>query len=89
VQPGGSTLGHLSFTCVVDGLSHLVSDDAAALGVAVRRGTYTALCGHLVYAAALVSSAGPLCRRCTHAAMMLACRSRPNMAATAVLDVPD
>lgn len=54
----------LPLTCTIDGLAHLVSDDAAAAGVAAGRGTYAALCGHLVHAAALVSSAGRPCPRC-------------------------
>jgi hypothetical protein len=54
----------LPLTCTIDGLAHLVSDDAAAAGVAAGRGTYTALCGHTVHAAALVSSAGRPCARC-------------------------
>ena len=64
----GSTSGASSFTCTctMDGIDHLVSDDAATLGIAARRGTYTAMCGHLVYVAALTSSAGPLCSRCVH-----------------------
>jgi len=60
-----------SFTCTIDGLDHLVSDDAARLGIAARRGTYTAMCGHLVYVAALVSSAGPLCPRCVQLAQQV------------------
>jgi len=51
-------------TCTIDGLAHLVSDDAAAAGVVARRGTYAALCGHTVHAAALVSAAGRPCGRC-------------------------
>lgn len=51
-------------TCTIDGLAHLVSDDAAAAGVAARRGTYAAVCGHTVHAAALVCSAGRPCPRC-------------------------
>ncbi|MFN2496393.1 MAG: hypothetical protein ABR608_10880 [Pseudonocardiaceae bacterium] len=54
----------LPLTCTIDGLAHLVSDDAAAAGVAAGRGTYMALCGHTVHAAALVSSAGRPCARC-------------------------
>lgn len=51
-------------TCTIDGLAHLVSDDAAAAGVAAGRGTYAALCGHKIHAAALVSAAGRPCTRC-------------------------
>lgn len=53
-----------SLTCTVDGLAHLVSDDAAAEGVAAGRGTYIALCGHKVHAAAMVCAAGRPCPRC-------------------------
>lgn len=53
-----------SLTCAVDGLAHLVSDDAAAAGVVARQGTYTALCGHTVHAAALASSLGRPCQLC-------------------------
>lgn len=53
-----------SLTCTVDGLAHLVSDDAAAEGVIARRGTYAALCGHMVHVAALVSSTGRPCQLC-------------------------
>lgn len=54
----------LSLTCTVDGLAHLVSDAAATAGVAARKGTYAALCGHTVHAAAMVCSAGQPCPRC-------------------------
>jgi hypothetical protein len=53
-----------SVTCTVDGLAHLVSDDAAVAGIAAGRGVYAALCGHLVHAAAMVSSLGRPCPRC-------------------------
>lgn len=68
MKPAGSACVTSSFTCAMDGFDHLVSDDAAMLGIAARRGTYTAMCGHLVYVAALVSSAGPLCPRCAELA---------------------
>jgi hypothetical protein len=64
MQPGRWAWRGPSLTCTVDGLDHLVSADAAAQGIAARQGTYTAMCGHLIYVAALVSSAGPLCSRC-------------------------
>ena len=64
MPPGGSAWTGPSLTCTADGLDHLVSADAAAHGIAARQGTYTAICGHLVYVAALVSSPGPLCSRC-------------------------
>ncbi len=57
-----------SLTCTVDGLAHLVSDDAAAEGVLARRGTYAALCGHTVRVAALVSSNGRPCQLCNQQA---------------------
>lgn len=57
-----------SLTCVVDGLAHLVSDEAAAAGVVARQGTYTALCGHTVHAAAMASSLGRPCQLCDHRA---------------------
>lgn len=53
-----------SLTCTIDGLAHLVSDDAAAEGVAAGRGVYIALCGHPVHAAAMASAAGRPCPRC-------------------------
>lgn len=53
-----------SLTCTVDGLAHLVSDDAAAAGIAAGRGIYMALCGHTVHAAAMVSAIGRECPRC-------------------------
>lgn len=54
-----------SVTCTVDGLAHLVSDDAAEAGIVTRRGTYGALCGHIVRSVAMVSVAGQPCRRCS------------------------
>lgn len=68
VKLAGSAYAASSFTCTVDGLDHLVSDDAAARGIAARQGTYTAMCGHVVYVAALVTCAGPLCPRCAQLA---------------------
>lgn len=59
-----------SLTCTVDGLAHLVSDEAAAAGVVARRGTYTALCGHTVHAAALASSLGRPCPLCDQQAQV-------------------
>lgn len=53
-----------SLTCTVDGLAHLVSDDAATAGIVARRGIYMALCGHTVHAAAMVSAIGRPCPRC-------------------------
>lgn len=59
-----------SLTCTVDGLAHLVSDEAAAAGVVARRGTYIALCGHTVHAAALASSLGRPCPLCDQQAQV-------------------
>ncbi|MGH3912221.1 MAG: hypothetical protein ACRDTC_02235 [Pseudonocardiaceae bacterium] len=42
----------------------MVSDDAAAAGIAARQGIYMALCGHTVHAAAMVSAIGRPCPRC-------------------------
>jgi hypothetical protein len=71
VKLDGSAGGASCFTCTLDGLDHLVSYDAATVGIAARRGTYTAMCGHLVYVAALASSAGPLCPRCAQLAQQI------------------
>jgi hypothetical protein len=71
VKPDASVRVASSFTCTVDGLDHLVSDDAAALGIAARQGTYSAMCGHRIYVAALASCAGPLCPCCAQVVHML------------------
>lgn len=66
-----------SLTCTVDGLAHLVSDDAAAAGIVAGRGIYMALCGHTVHAAAMVSAIGRPCPRCAlHAQVLLEPRNR-------------
>lgn len=54
----------LPLTCTMDGLDHLVGDDAAPAGIAAGLGTYTAICGHTVYAAAMVSPPGRPCPSC-------------------------
>lgn len=54
----------LSLTCTVDGLDHLVSDEAAAAGITAGQGTCMALCGHTVHIAPLVCSAGRPCPHC-------------------------
>lgn len=59
-----------SLTCTLDGLAHLVSDEAAAAGIVARQGTYTALCGHTVHAAALASSLGRPCPLCAQQAQL-------------------
>ncbi|MDP8932412.1 MAG: hypothetical protein M3O70_28655 [Actinomycetota bacterium] len=61
-----STGGYVSpLTCSVDGLAHLVSEDALAAGLSAASGLYVARCGHQVAAAPLVSPPGPPCPRCT------------------------
>lgn len=67
-----STHSYLSFTCTIDRLNHFVSDNAAAIGLTAGRGTYSALCGHLVYAAALASSSGPPCPGCIQTVLNVA-----------------
>ncbi|MGH3885966.1 MAG: hypothetical protein ACRDSZ_05225 [Pseudonocardiaceae bacterium] len=54
----------LTVTSTVDGRDHLINDRAMADGHAASRGQFTALCGHLVVAAALVAPPGPPCRDC-------------------------
>lgn len=53
-----------SLTCTIDGFDHLVSDDAAVVGITIGRGIHPALCGHQIYVAALVSPPGPICPSC-------------------------
>jgi hypothetical protein len=55
----------MALTCTLDGLAHVVSDDAAVAGIIAGRGVYTALCGHGVHAAAMICSAGHPCPHCT------------------------
>lgn len=48
-------------TSVRDGFEHLVAEKPIALG---NTGRYVALCGRIVWAAALASPAGPRCPAC-------------------------
>ena len=50
-------------TCQLDGLAHLVTDEAAHAG-RLARGTYRAVCGALVRATPMVVPAGPPCLVC-------------------------
>jgi len=56
-------------TSGIDGRCHRVAEDAYTAGLTARSGRYTALCGHRVTAAALVSPPGPDCQGCAAAAM--------------------
>lgn len=60
----GTTSRSTTMTCAVDGRDHLVSDQAAQAGLAAGQGQYTAVCGHLAVAAALVVPPGPTCLDC-------------------------
>lgn len=51
-------------TSTVDGRDHLIDDRTMADDRAESHGQFTALCGHLVVAAALVAPPGPSCRDC-------------------------
>ena len=51
-------------TCQLDGLVHLVSDEAAHAGRLAQRGTYRAACGVLVRAAPLIVPPGRACLTC-------------------------
>lgn len=50
-------------TCQLDGLTHLVTDEAAHAG-RLARGTYRAVCGALVRAAPMTVPPGPPCLAC-------------------------
>lgn len=54
----------VTVTSTVDGRDHLIDDRSMADGRAAGHGQFTALCGHLVVAAALVAPPGPSCRDC-------------------------
>lgn len=89
LRPGESTLGHLSFTCTVNGLSHLVSDEAAAL---VLLSSGAPIPRYVVIWSMPPRWSVPSVRCVAGApeqSMTLPCRSRSNVAATAVLEVPD
>jgi hypothetical protein len=50
-------------TCALDGHAHHVTDDSLTAGQ--HTGQYQALCGYLVFAAALAAPIGRPCARCT------------------------
>jgi hypothetical protein len=56
-------------TCVVDGLSHRITD--LAFGAGHRHGRYQALCGHAVTAAAMICPGGQPCPFCAQHARRL------------------
>jgi len=60
VGHSGSTFRTSSFTSIVDGLDHFVTDNIPA----AKPGLPTALCGHLIQVTALVSPPGPPCPHC-------------------------
>jgi hypothetical protein len=51
-------------TCITDGLTHDVPDTELAAGASKRNGTYLAICGHVVAAAAMVEPEGEPCALC-------------------------
>jgi hypothetical protein len=51
-------------TCVSDGLTHDVPDTELAADASKRNGTYLAVCGHVVAAAAMVEPDGEPCALC-------------------------
>ena len=56
-----------SVTSATDGRTHRIAEDAYTAGLVAGSGRYTALCGRLVMAAALVCPPGPDCQGCTAA----------------------
>jgi len=64
-------------TSGIDGRCHRVAEDAYTAGLTARSGRYTALCGHRVTAAALVSPPGPDCQGCAAAAAAVAVTPHP------------
>ncbi|MGH3932411.1 MAG: hypothetical protein ACRDTF_20825 [Pseudonocardiaceae bacterium] len=60
----GITSWSTTMTCTVDGRDHFVSNQAMEAGLEAGHGQYTAICGHLAVAAALVVPPGPMCRDC-------------------------
>ena len=53
----------IQITCSLDGQAHNVTDDSLVAGQ--RAGSYQALCGHRVSAAALATPLGRPCAECT------------------------
>lgn len=60
----GTTSRSTTMNCAVDGRDHLVSGPATQAGLVAGHGRYTAVCGHLAVAAALVVPPGPTCQDC-------------------------
>ena len=54
----------MAMTSTADGRDHLLSQQATTAGLVAGHGKYTALCGRLVVAAALVTPPGPTCLDC-------------------------
>ena len=54
----------MAVTSTADGRDHLLSQQATTAGLVAGHGKYTALCGRLVVAAALVTPPGPTCLDC-------------------------
>lgn len=52
------------YTDQLDGLAHLVTDDAVAAGIASRKGIYQACCGYVVTVTSLTAPDGATCARC-------------------------
>ena len=54
----------MAMTSTADGRDHLLSQQATTAGLVAGHGKYTALCGRLVVAAALVTPPGSTCLDC-------------------------
>jgi len=54
----------LSMTCAADGLDHLVTAEAMAVGQVARTGVYGALCGAQVLSTSMMTPPGKRCRDC-------------------------
>lgn len=54
----------MPITCISDGLTHDVPDTELAAGASQHNGTYLAVCGHVVAAAAMVEPDGEPCALC-------------------------
>jgi hypothetical protein len=60
----GFTSRPITVTSTADGRDHLINEQTTATGVAHGRGTYLAICGHLVIATPLAAPPGPTCWDC-------------------------
>lgn len=60
----GLTSRHVTVTSIADGRDHLVDEHSTVAGVTPGRGSYLAICGHVVMAAPLVAPPGPTCLDC-------------------------